>query len=252
MFASIASHDLQEPLRVVSGFSQLLGQRYKGRLDKNADEFIGYVVDGTVRMQQLIRDLLDYSRVTTRGNPFKPANCDMVMQKALTNLKTAIEESGAVITADPLPVVTADESQLVHLFQNLIGNAVKYRREQEPPRIHVSAKQLADPAVHSALRIPHSASETGWLFSVQDNGIGIESQYFDRIFQVFQRLHKRAEYPGTGIGLAICKKIVERHGGSIWVKSEVGKGSIFLFTIPEQAEKNGMIDQAFEERKAET
>ena len=252
MFASIASHDLQEPLRVVSGFSQLLGQRYKGRLDKNADEFIGYVVDGTVRMQQLIRDLLDYSRVTTRGNPFKPADCDMVMQKALTNLKTAIEESGAVITADPLPVVTADESQLVHLFQNLIGNAVKYRRKQEPPHIHISAKNISDSAVQSAIQNPQSAMEDGWLFSIQDNGIGIEPQYFDRIFQVFQRLHKRAEYPGTGIGLAICKKIVERHGGSIWVKSEVGKGTTFLFTIPEQADKNRMIDQVFEGRKAET
>ncbi len=249
MFASIASHDLQEPLRVVSGFAQLLEQRYRGKLDKNADDFIGYMVDGAERMQQLIRDLLDYSRVTTRGNPFKPASCDLVMQRALTNLKASIEESEALITADPLPVVTADESQLVHLFQNLIGNAVKYRRKQEPPRIHVSAKQLADPAVHSALRlhpavtsasdasagrIPHSASETGWLFSVQDNGIGIEPQYFDRIFQVFQRLHKREEYPGTGIGLAICKKIVERHGGSIWVKSEPGKGSTFLFTLPER------------------
>ena len=144
-----------------------------------------------------------------------------------------------------LPVVTADESQLVHLFQNLIGNAVKYRRKQEPPHIHISAKNISDSAVQSAM-------EAGWLFSVQDNGIGIEPQYFDRIFQVFQRLHKRAEYPGTGIGLAICKKIVERHGGSIWVKSEVGKGSTFLFTIPEQADKNGMIDQAFEGRKAET
>jgi len=249
MFASIASHDLQEPLRVVSGFAQLLEQRYKGKLDKNADDFIGYMVDGAERMQQLIRDLLDYSRVTTRGNPFKPASCDLVMQRALTNLKASIEESNALITADPLPVVTADESQLVHLFQNLIGNAVKYRKKDEPPRIHVSAKQLADPAVHSALRphpavtsasdasagrIPHSALETGWLFSVQDNGIGIEPQYFDRIFQVFQRLHKREEYPGTGIGLAICKKIVERHGGSIWVKSEPGKGSTFLFTLPDR------------------
>ncbi len=264
MFASIASHDLQEPLRVVSGFAQLLEQRYKGRLDENADDFIEYIVNGALRMQQLIRDLLDYSRVTTRGNPFKPANCDLVMQKALTNLKASIEESSAVITADPLPVVTADESQLVHLFQNLIGNAVKYRKKDEPPHIHVSAKQLADPAVHSSLRlhpavtsasgasagrIPHSALETGWLFSVQDNGIGIDPQYFDRIFQVFQRLHKREEYPGTGIGLAICKKIVERHGGSIWVNSEPGKGSTFLFTLPKPAGSDTTIDQTHEKKK---
>jgi PAS domain S-box-containing protein len=251
MFASIASHDLQEPLRIVSGFSQLLGQRYKGKLDKNADEFIGYVVDGTMRMQHLIKDLLDYSRVTTRGNPFKPANCDMVMQKALTNLKAAIEESSAVITADPLPVVTADESQLVHLFQNLIGNAVKYRRKEERPRIHISAKKISDSAVQSAIRNPQSAMEAGWLFSVQDNGIGVEPQYFDRIFEVFQRLHKRAEYPGTGIGLAICKKIVERHGGRIWVESDAGKGSVFFFTMPEQSDEHLVNKQTVEERKAE-
>ncbi|HSQ77670.1 MAG TPA: ATP-binding protein, partial [Nitrospirota bacterium] len=232
MFASIASHDLQEPLRVVSGFAQLLEQRYKGKLDKNADDFIGYMVDGAERMQQLIRDLLDYSRVTTRGKPFQPANCDTAMQKALMNLKTAVEESNAVITADPLPVVKADESQLVHLFQNLIGNAVKYRKKDEPPRIHISAKKIADSAP------AQSAMRAGWLFSVQDNGIGIEPQYFDRIFQVFQRLHKREEYKGTGIGLAICKKIVERHGGSIWVKSEPGKGSTFFFTMPEPIGEN--------------
>ena len=252
MFASIASHDLQEPLRVVSGFAQLLEQRYKGRLDKSADDFLGYIVDGAGRMQQLIRDLLDYSRVTTRGNPFKPANCDLALEKALTNLKTAIEESNAVITADPLPVVTADESQLVHLFQNLLGNAFKYRRKEERPTIHVSAKKLDDPAVHSAFRTPNSALEKGWLFSVQDNGIGIEPQYFDRIFEVFQRLHKREEYPGTGIGLAICKKIVERHGGGIWVKSEPGKGSNFFFTLPEESDKNGGSGQTVKDRKAGT
>jgi len=249
MFASIASHDLQEPLRVVSGFAQLLEQRYKGKLDKSADDFIGYMVDGAERMQQLIRDLLDYSRVTTRGKPFQPANCDIAMQKALMNLKTAVEESNAVITADPLPVVKADESQLVHLFQNLIGNAVKYRRKDEPPRIHISAKQLDDPAVHSAIQNPQSTIKKGWLFSVQDNGIGIEPQYFDRIFQVFQRLHKREEYTGTGIGLAICKKIVERHGGSIWVKSEPGKGSTFFFTMPEPIAENIRSERTVEEEK---
>jgi PAS domain S-box-containing protein len=249
MFASIASHDLQEPLRVVSGFAQLLEQRYEGKLDKSADDFIGYIVDGADRMQQLIRDLLDYSRVTTRGNPFKPANCDIAMQRALTNLKTAIEESGAEITADPLPVVTADESQLVHLFQNLIGNAVKYRKKNEPPRIHISAQNLSDSASKSAISNSKSEMRAGWLFSVQDNGIGIEPQYFDRIFQVFQRLHKREEYPGTGIGLAICKKIVERHGGGIWVESEPGKGSTFFFTMPEPLDENIRSGRAVEEAK---
>ena len=238
MFASVASHDLQEPLHVVSGFAQLLQQRYKGKLDKSADDFIGYMVDGADRMHQLIRDLLDYSRVTTRGNSFTPANCDIAMQRALTNLKTAIEESNAVITSDPLPVVTADESQLMHLFQNLIGNAVKYRREKEQPRIHISATRLNDPSVRSAIRTSQSAMKKGWLFSVRDNGIGIEPQYFDRVFQVFQRLHKREEYPGTGIGLAICKKIVERQGGDIWVKSELGKGSTFFFTLPESLDED--------------
>ncbi len=259
MFASIASHDLQEPLRVVSGFAKLLERRYKGGLDKKADDFIRFIVDGTVRMQQLIRDLLDYSRVTTQGNPFKPADCDLVMQRALINLKAAVEESKAVITADPLPVVMADESQLVHLFQNLIGNAVKYRGEQEQPRVHISASRLDDPSVYAVRRREHvpnslsgpSALKKGWLFLVRDNGIGIEPKHFDRIFEVFQRLHASEKYPGTGIGLAICKKIVERHGGGIWVTSEPGKGSTFHFTIPERAEKDPMRDQALEDRKAD-
>jgi PAS domain S-box-containing protein len=251
MFASIASHDLQEPLRVVSGFAQLLEQRYQGKLDKSADDFIGYIVDGADRMQQLIRDLLDYSRVTTRGNPFKPANCDIAMQRALTNLKTAIEESHAVITADPLPVVKADESQLVHLFQNLIGNAVKYRKKDEPPRIHISVKPIAECGVKSEIQNLTSEIKTGWLFSVQDNGIGIEPQYFDRIFQVFQRLHKREEYPGTGIGLAICQKIVERHGGGIWVTSEPGKGSTFFFTLPEHSYESVRPDRTSDGGKAD-
>jgi len=235
MFASIASHDLQEPLRVVSGFAALLERRYKGRLEPKADEFIDYILDGTSRMQQLISDLLNYSRVTTRGNPFTTAACDKALEKALANLKTAIEESGAMITAAPLPVVTADESQLVHLFQNLIGNAVKYRRKDETPRIHVGAKKIPESAVHSALRAPHSEIKNGWMLSVQDNGLGIAPKHFELIFEAFQRLHKREEYPGTGIGLAICKKIVERHGGRIWVESEIGKGSTFYFTIPERS-----------------
>ncbi len=251
MFASIASHDLQEPLRVVSGFAQLLEQRYKGKLDKSANDFIGYIVDGAERMQQLIRDLLDYSRVTTRGNPFKPADCEVVMQRALMNLKTAVEESSAVITADPLPVVTADESQLMHLFQNLIGNSVKYRKKEEPPRIHVSVKPIAECGAGNAECRIKSEIKRGWLFSVRDNGIGIETQYFDRIFQVFQRLHKREDYPGTGIGLAICKKIVERHGGSIWVESEPGHGSTFFFTLPDWSDDAVAGTQAVEEKKAE-
>jgi hypothetical protein len=220
---------------VVSGFAALLERRYKGRLEPKADEFIDYILDGTSRMQQLISDLLNYSRVTTRGNPFTTAACDKALEKALANLKTAIEESGAMITAAPLPVVTADESQLVHLFQNLIGNAVKYRRKDETPRIHVGAKKIPESAVHSALRAPHSEIKNGWMLSVQDNGLGIAPKHFELIFEAFQRLHKREEYPGTGIGLAICKKIVERHGGRIWVESEIGKGSTFYFTIPERS-----------------
>jgi signal transduction histidine kinase len=256
MFASIAAHDLQEPLRVVSGFAALLERRYKGMLDQKADDFIGYILDGAGRMQQLISDLLNYSRVSTRGNPFKPAACDKALERALLNLATAIEESGAVVTADPLPVVPADESQLVHLFQNLIGNAVKYRREEEKPRIHISVKSVSDPGMHdaevqsenpaaqSSIRSPlvpahvqmpgKSAVKNVWLFSVRDNGIGIEPRHFELIFQAFQRLHGRQKYPGTGIGLAICKKIVERHGGSIWVESDAGKGSTFFFTMPER------------------
>jgi PAS domain S-box-containing protein len=266
LFASIASHDLQEPLRVVSGFAQLLEQRHQGKLDKQADDFIGYMVDGASRMQQLIRDLLDYSRVTTRGTPFAPANCESVMRSALANLKTSIEECGAEVTADPLPLVIADRTQLVQLFQNLIGNAVKYRRKEEPPRIHVSARRLDDaearagssqPAARGAPDAgaapdPRSAQAKGWLFSVRDNGIGISPQYFERIFQVFQRLHRREEYPGTGIGLAICKKIVERHGGCIWVESEAGKGSTFLFTIPELSAETAVIDRPGAERKEAT
>jgi PAS domain S-box-containing protein len=249
MFAAVASHDLQEPLRVVSGFAQLLEQRYAGKLDKSADDFIGYIVDGADRMQQLIRDLLDYSRVTTRGNPFRPADCDIVMKRALTNLQSSIEESKAVITTDLLPVVSADESQLVHVFQNLIGNAIKYRRIEEPPRIHISAIDISGSAAQSVIGNRQSAIETGWLFSIQDNGIGIEPQYHDRIFQVFQRLHKREEYPGTGIGLAICKKIVERHGGGIWVESEPGKGSTFFFTMRGQPDKNSAVVRGAEEGK---
>jgi two-component system, chemotaxis family, sensor kinase Cph1 len=216
-FAYVASHDLQEPLRTVSSFSQLLSRRYQGKLDTDADEFIAFIVEAATRMQTLINDLLDFSRVGTRGNPFAPVPCEELLRTATENLEAAITESGAVITHDPLPTLEADRTQLTQVFQNLFGNAIKFRRPEEAPRIHVSAAR----------------QRGGWQLSVRDNGIGVEAQYFDRIFILFQRLHGRDEYPGTGIGLALCKKIVERHGGRMWVDSEPGTGSTFHFTLPD-------------------
>jgi PAS domain S-box-containing protein len=213
-FVYVASHYLQEPLRTVSNFSQLLARRYKGKLDAKADQFIGFIVDGTTRMQKMIEDLLAYSRVSTRIKPFQPTNCETVFDQALANVKMAIEESGALVTHDPLPTVMADASQMVQLFQNLLSNAIKFRKEK--PLITVSAVQKGNE----------------WLFSVKDNGIGIAPEFMEYIFKMFEREHSSAEYPGTGIGLAICKKIVESHGGRIWVESEQGKGSTFYFTIP--------------------
>jgi PAS domain S-box-containing protein len=220
-FAYVSSHDLQEPLRMVASYTQLLAKRYKGRLDSDADEFIAFAVDGCNRMQGLIQDLLAYSRTGTTGKVLREISGDDALQQALTNLRTAIEESGAVVTHDSLPVILTDDTQLALVFQNLVGNAMKYR-SAEVPHIHVSAAK-------------NGGHE--WIFSVRDNGLGIDPQYFERIFILFQRLHGRNEFEGTGIGLAICKKIVERLGGRIWVESQPGKGSTFHFALPERNEK---------------
>jgi PAS domain S-box-containing protein len=215
-FAYIASHDLQEPLRMVASYTQLLARRYKGRLDSDADDFIAFAVDGANRMQRLIQDLLAFSRVGTKGTELIETSSEDALQLALVNLRGAIEEGGAIVTHGPLPPVLADETQLIQLFQNLIGNAIKYKGT-EVPMIHVCA-------------VRNGAER--WQFSVEDNGMGIDAQYFERIFGMFQRLHKRDEFAGTGIGLAICKKIVERHGGNISIESQPGHGSTFFFSMP--------------------
>jgi PAS domain S-box-containing protein len=214
-FAYMASHDLQEPLRMVASYTQLLARRYKGKLDSDADEFIAFAVDGANRMQRLIQDLLSYSRVGTRGSNLRDISSEDALRQALVNLRGAVKESGALVTHDPLPAVLADETQLTQLFQNLVGNAIKY---QNPgvPKVHIAA------AMNGGKK---------WTFSVQDNGLGIDSQYFEKIFGMFQRLHKREAFAGTGIGLAICKKIVEQHGGHISIESQPGQGSTFRFTL---------------------
>ena len=216
-FAYIASHDLQEPLRMVASYTQLLSKRYTGQLDADADEFIAFAVDGASRMQRLIEDLLAFSRVATTGNPLVATSSEYALEQALQNLHWAVKDSGALVTHDPLPTVEADEMQLVQLFQNLVGNAIKY---QGPgiPQVHISATRYG---------------MARWTFAVKDNGLGIDPQYFERIFGMFQRLHKRDEFSGTGVGLAICKKIMERHGGTISVESRPGHGSTFSFALME-------------------
>jgi len=214
-FAYVASHDLQEPLRMVGGFVELLRERYEGRLDKDADEFFGYAMDGARRMKILINDLLAYSRLGTRGRPFAAFDAERSLDDALANLRTAIEEAGADVERDPMPRLHGDESQVIQVLQNLVGNAVKFRTAK-PPHVRISAER--DGAF--------------WRLSVADDGPGIDPRYFERIFVIFQRLHGAGEYPGTGIGLAVCKKVVERHGGRIWVESEPGRGSNFHFTLP--------------------
>ena len=214
-FAYIASHDLQEPLRIVASYTQLLQHRYQGRLDTDADEFIAFAVDGVMRMQGLINDLLVLSRVGSHSEPMRETDSARAFEQAIANLHAAIVENAAVVRARDLPAVCADATQLVQLFQNLIGNALKFRRTTVPV-IRVTARRRG----------------REWQFRVEDNGIGIEPRYQRRIFDIFKRLHTRSAYPGNGVGLAICKRIVERHGGRIWVESKLGQGSRFFFTLP--------------------
>lgn len=222
-FAYVASHDLQEPLRMVSSFVQLLSDRYQGQLDDKAQKYINYAVDGAMRMQVLIHDLLEFSRVSTRGSAFARTASEEIVTEAISNLNMAIDESGAVITHEELPEIFCDRRQIVQVFQNLIANAIKFCTRR-PPVVHIGTK-------------PDSEA---WFFWVRDNGIGIESRYAEKIFVIFQRLHSREEYPGTGIGLALCKRIIERHGGRIWFESEPGSGTTFFFTLPKDksAEQN--------------
>ena len=224
-FAYVASYDLQEPLRMVSSYTQLLAEEYKGRLDGEADKYISYTVEGAQRMQQLIRDLLAYSRIDNRGGRFSPTDCKNVLDNAIQNLQVSIEEVSERVIHNGLPIVIADPAQIGQVFQNLIGNALKFRGK-DPPQIHVTAERLG----------------SEWRFAVCDNGIGIEKGFSERVFQIFQRLHTRKEYPGTGIGLAVCKRIIDRHRGRIWVESTLGEGATFFFTIPDGCYKGETDD----------
>ncbi len=214
-FAYVASHDLQEPLRMVASYTQLLGERYCGKLDANADKYIGYAVEGALRMQTLVQDLLAFSRAGRAGQEMQPIDCNAVVAGAVRNLQAAIGESGTVLLHDPLPPVQGNATQLQQVFQNLIGNAIKFRGS-DAPVIHIETE----------------ARGNDWLFSVRDNGIGIAPEHAGTIFTVFKRLHTRTEYPGNGIGLAICKRIVEQHGGRIWAEGQAGPGTAFRFTLP--------------------
>ena len=220
-FAYVASHDLQEPLRMVATYTQLLAERYRGKLDAEADKYIHYAVDGALRMQKLVQDLLTFSRAGRQGGAFESTDCNVVLQASLKNLEAAIQESHAVVRQDELPVVMGDGSQLIQVFQNLIGNAVKFRGSEAP-----------------VIRVSADAQGKEWVFSVADNGIGIAAEHKEKVFVVFRRLHTREEYAGNGIGLSICEKIIEHHGGRIWVESEPGRGSNFQFTLPIKGNTN--------------
>lgn len=219
-FAYVASHDLQEPLRAIISFSQLLEEKYYNKLDANGKEFISFITEGAKNMNILIKDLLAYSRITTHAQAPRLHNLEDILKDALYNLQEAIKESDAEITYDEMPTLKVDRTQFLQLFQNFISNAIKFRRNI-PPKIHIGVRE----------------GNVAWLFSIKDNGIGIESKYFDRLYNIFYRLHTKEEYPGTGIGLPICKKIIQRYGGKIWVESEVGKGTTFYFTIPKKKKK---------------
>lgn len=233
-FAYVASHDLQEPLRTVASYLQLIERRYAGRLDDAGREFVAYAVEGASRMRELINDLLEFSRVQTRARPFTLVSLENLLAEIQADLRIAIEENAAVITHDPLPGVMGDAGQLRRLFQNLIGNAIKYRGK-EAPRIHLSARRLESLPKNR----PEGVPESGWLISVRDNGIGIEPQYHEKVFQLFQRLHGREDYPGTGLGLALCRRIAERHGGTIWVESGPATGSTFHVALPMGYQREG-------------
>lgn len=217
-FAYVASHDLQEPLRTIASFTQLIERRYKGQLDEDADEFMDYIVEAAKRMKQQIEGLLEFSRVATKGHKFEEVNMNELLNRTINSLNTLIKECNANIIYDNLPVIMGDSGQLQRVFQNLISNAIKFRKYEEPLKVHISANM--------------NEKKTEYIFRVSDNGIGIEEQYLDRIFIIFQRLHTIGEYKGTGIGLSIVKRIIERHGGRIWVESEFDKGSTFYFTLP--------------------